>query len=146
VFNVSESNVLATADAGRLTDDPSDSVRLSRNQTDPNLLEDGVNSVQVARESSDRFRVEYGGYLSGRLWVTHDGVVELKRHFLDDRAAVPAWVLSRESVPDWFPAPGDPPDPVRCDDCGDDVPVTSVLTPLEEGSPTRYCPECWSSR
>jgi hypothetical protein len=85
--------------------------------------------------------------MSGRLWITHDGVCELKQCFLDDREEIPGWTLSTElsEIPDWFPTPGHVPSSVTCDECGSDVSVTAVVTPLSEETNGRYCPDCWSS-
>lgn len=148
MFDISASNIIEQDEAGdcfKSNEQPD--VSLSRNQTDPNLIEDGVVSIGLFHESDDRFRVEYWGYMSGCLWITHDGVRELKQTFFDDREEIPGWVLSTEhtELPDWFPIPEQIPTSVTCDNCGSDVPMTEILTPRVGDTEARYCHDCWSS-
>lgn len=148
MFDISESNIIERGEAGELFGSEGQlHVRMARNQTNPNMIVDGVDSIKIFCESDDRFRVEYWGYMSGRLWLTRDGVIELKQHFLDDREEVPGWTLSTEltELPDWFPTPEYVPSPVTCDECGSGVSVTEVVTPWSGESQDRYCPDCWSS-
>lgn len=148
MFDISESNIIEQREpADRFGSEDQPQVRITRNQTDPHLIVDGVDGIGIFCESDDRFRVEYWGYMAGRLWLTRDGVSELKQHFLDDREKIPGWTLSTElpEVPDWFPAPEHTPSPVTCDECGSEVPVTEVVTPQSGESQARFCPDCWTS-
>ncbi|QLD86154.1 hypothetical protein HWV23_10600 [Natronomonas halophila] len=148
MFGISEPNILEQGEAGdQFINEDQPQVRITRNQTDPNWIVDGVDSIEISYESNDRFRVEYWGYMTGRLWITHDGVNELKQTFLDDRDEIPGWTLSTEltELPDWFPVPDDIPSPVTCSECGSEVSVTEVTAPLSGGLQDRYCPDCWSS-
>jgi hypothetical protein len=148
VFDISESHIIEQGEAGELSgSDEQPQVRITRNQTEPNLIVDGVDSIEIFHESSNRFRIEYWGYMSGRLWLTRDGVSELKQSFLDDQEEIPGWTLTTElaELPDWFPAPESPPSPVICYECGSEVSVTEVVTPWSEETKDRYCPDCWSS-
>lgn len=147
VFDISEANIIETGEAGRIGCGEQPSVRISRNQTEPNLIEDGVDSIELFRESEHRFCVAYWGYLSGRLWVTHAGVCELKQAFLDGREDIPDWTLSTPltELPDWFPTPEWTPSPVSCDECDSLVPVTEIVTPWGQDTKSRYCQDCWSS-
>ena len=148
MFGISESNIIEQGEAGELfgSEDQSN-VRISGNQTVPNLIVDGVDSIEITRESSNRFRLAYGGFTSGRLWLTRDGVRELKQSLLNDQEEIPEWTLSTEltELPDWFPAPESLPSPVICNECGSEVSVTEVVTPWSEDTKNRYCPDCWSS-
>ena len=148
MFDISESNIIEQGEAGELFGSEDQSkVRITRNQTEPNLIVDGVDIIEIFHESSNRFRVEYWGYMSGRLWLTRDGVSELKQSFLNDQEEIPGWTLSTEltELPDWFPAPESLPPPVICSECGSEVSVTEVVTPWSEDTKNRYCPDCWSS-
>lgn len=148
MFDISESNIIEQGkpeDQFGSEDQPQ--VRIIRNQTDPHLIVDGVDSIEIFCESDDRFRVEYWGYMAGRLWLTHDGVRELKQNFLDDQEEIPGWTLSTDpsEIPDWFPIPEHPPSPVSCDQCGSQVSVTEIVTPWSEDSQDHYCLDCWNT-
>lgn len=148
VFDISESNIIEEGELGdRFGTGDQPPVRLTRNQTDPTLIVDGVDVIEIFCESDNRFRAEYWGYLTGRLWLTRDGVRELKQNFLDDRERIPGWTLSTElpELPDWFPAPENIAPPVTCDKCGSEASVTEVVTPWSRESQDRYCPDCWPS-
>lgn len=148
MFGISDPNIIEHGEAGEVSGNEHEQyVRMARNQTEPDMIVDGVDSMEILYEPGDRFRVEYWGYMSGRLWVTQDGVAELKQTFLDDQNDIPGWTLSTDltELPDWFPTPESVPSPVTCDDCGSDVPVTEVVTPWLAGSHDRFCPDCWAS-
>lgn len=148
MFEISGANIIEQGEPGdRFGSENQPQVSITRNQTDPTLIVDGVDSIEIFSESDDRFRVEYWGYMAGRLWLTRDGVRELKQHFLDDREEIPGWTLSTElsELPDWFPTPEHLPSPVTCDECGSEVSVTEVVTPWSGESQDRYCSDCWTT-
>jgi len=149
MFNISEIN---TIERGELdtpcTSDDQPSVSISRNQTDPSIIEDGIVNIGIFYETDDRFRVEYWGYMSGCLWITSDGVHELKQIFLDNTEKIPRWTLATEitDLPDWFPTPEKIPSPVTCDKCGSEVSVTEIKTTAFEDPEARFCPSCYLIR
>jgi hypothetical protein len=145
MFGISKSNIIEEGEDGKTSRNSNGpQVVISRNQTNPNMIVDGVNSIDISRESSDRFYVHYYGFTSGSLWVTADGIRELKETFLDDQKEIPNWTVSTD-LPDWFPTPEWTPSPVTCEECGSDVPVTQVVTPFLSGIEDRYCRDCWYS-
>lgn len=148
VFGVSKANILERDNTnGMFADEGDETVSISKNLRIENMIEEGVDGVDIYKESSGRFQVIYGGYLSGSFLITDAGVEELKEYFLDDQDEIPYWVLSTdiEKLPDWFPRPGTRPDPVICEKCGRDVAVTEVITPIGSDGLDYFCPECWET-
>jgi hypothetical protein len=148
VFDISESNIIEREETGGVFENEGQpQVRIVRNQADPTMIVDGVDGISVTCESTNRLYVEYWGYLAGGLWATRDGVSELKQNLLDDQDDIPGWSLSTDvdELPDWFPAPENPPSPVTCTECGSEVSGTKVVTPYSGELQDRYCPDCWVS-
>lgn len=146
MFGISDENIIEQGDEARaLGAEPEDAVRIRRNQTTPDLIEDGVDSLIVTEESADCFRVEYSGYMRGFLLTTHEGITELGESFFADQREIPHHILSTgaRDPPRWVPPEYSPPSPVNCGECGDEVAVTNILTPIWDYESDRFCPECW---
>ena len=146
MFGLSESNIITR---GNRQDRDSHStppdVSLSRNQTNPNLIEDGIDVIDIFAEPDDRYRIEYGGgYNTGKIWITKEGLRELKTSLLDNQTEIPHWIVSSD-LPEWFPTPVPTYPPVICEECGDDVLVSAVVTPWLSQSDSRYCWDCWEA-
>jgi hypothetical protein len=92
--------------------------------------------------------VEYWGYLTSNLKVNSAGVTELFESLLTGDDEIPSWVISGDiaDLPAWFPIEYTAPEPIGCGQCGSNVPVTEILTPLREDVPARWCNECWKNR
>lgn len=83
-------------------------VVLSFEQTDTSVIRDGIDGVAVSEEDSDTYRVDYWGYLYGRLRITRAGVAELGETLLEDQSDLGYWAVDSGSVdtddlPWWIP-------------------------------------------
>lgn len=148
MFGISESNIIDRGNENRpIGNAETPIVRLSYNQTIPNMIRDGVDSVSVYTESKNLYRVEYGGYLTGYFILTLEGVQELVDSLLGGQSEISHWVIRQDidQLPDWISNEYPTPEPVSCDKCGADVNVTNIVTPLLDGKSGRYCPDCWKS-
>jgi hypothetical protein len=120
-------------------------VSIRYNQTNPGLIRDGINEIEVFQEAVEKYRVQYWGYSSGSLQVTASGVDELGKHLFTDSDRVPHWLLDDAAVGDapwWVPNGYEQPTSVACDICEDEVPVTVIVTPERERSDRKVCPDC----
>jgi hypothetical protein len=121
------------------------------NQTDPDVIEDGIDFVAIVEEPEGVYRIDYWGYDYGRLRITTDGVEQLGQDLLDNPDMIPNWTLDPETadaedLPWWVPdnilvAPT-----VTCESCGSDVPVREVVTPRRSGVTDDIdvlCRDCW---
>jgi hypothetical protein len=144
MFGISESNILEQGHHLETEQKDNEIVRLTRNQTEPNLIVDGVDIVSIFREAESVYLVEYLGYLTGCLSVTQRGVEELVDCFFQDQSEIPSWVIGQDQsdLPNWLQKKYEPPGPVQCDECGNAVSVTRIVTPLF--SDGKFCPDCWS--
>jgi hypothetical protein len=126
-------------------------VHLRYNQTDPDVIEDGIDLVAVIEESEGAYRIDYWGYTYGRLRVTADGVEQLGQKLLRNADRIPDWTLDPETVdaedlPWWVPGETTVVPTVTCEDCGSDVSVREVVTPRKSrGTEERdvLCRDCW---
>ncbi len=143
MLGISDANIIVKGSTRKmLPADEEPAVTISRNQTQPNLIEDGIGAIHIFPASDTLLRIEYRGYMTGHLWITPDGVAELNEHFLESTDRIPEWVVS-EDRPDWFPTPVKSHPSVPCENCGTDVSVRAVVTPVRAGRESRYCRDCW---
>lgn len=132
-------------------DDPD--VCLRYNHTDPDVISDGVDGIDVIQEEEDVYRVDYWGYAFGRLLVHPAGVEELGQEYLATDAEIPSWTLDSETVdegdlPWWVPDDVDPDPTTTCQRCREAVSVQNVVTPSRPGFEDErvFCRECWEER
>lgn len=126
-------------------------VHIKYNQTDPHLIRDGVDFIAVIDEGEGRYRVDFWGYVFGRLYVTEEGVQELGQRLTADEGRIPSWLLDPGTVdagdvPGWVPDSVDIEPTVTCDNCAKTVGVQNVVTPrnhAESGDRAVLCRECW---
>lgn len=153
MFDISESHVLESTDEPSPAGGDDDVVATLRyNQTEPDVIRDGVDIVEIVDETDgdgERYRISYSGYLRGTIVVTRSGLEELGRSLLGSNATVPRWLLSpgdggEESLW-WVPDGYDPADTVECSRCGSDVGVDEVVTPAgdREAVDEYCCRDCW---
>lgn len=147
MLSISDENIIEEIEReGSIDDDGG--VRILHNQTDPTIISDGVDVVNVVKEDEDRYRIDYWGYLTGCLLITKEGAKELGEELLAGQEEIPYWTV--ESVPDetsdWIPDEYSPPSRVNCDNCQEPTPVTEILTPGKTGGKEygRYCRDCWA--
>ncbi|WP_128478904.1 hypothetical protein [Halorussus pelagicus] len=50
-----------------------DVTRIRYNQTDPNVISDGVDVIEILEDAEDLYQLKYWGYWSGLLTVTEEG-------------------------------------------------------------------------
>jgi len=122
------------------------SITIVRNQSDPQLIEDGVVGITVEPLSDDVFKVSYRGFVSGQMAVTADGMEQLGKHLFEDRKPVPDWLLtdveSISDLPAFMPAEIELNPPVDCRECGATERAADVLTP---GGGDPICEVCWQA-
>ena len=146
MLGISEENIIEKVE-GEEAIDKNGGIELRYNQTDPTVITDGVDAVRVSQEDEDVYRVDYWGYLIGRLLITEEGVNEMGENLLGDQEEIPRWVIESETdgAVDWIPDDFSPPSEVTCEECHESVAVTEILTPgrTGEGDFERYCRDCW---
>lgn len=149
MFDISDEYVVQREHYGSLdgVSEKEAQIRFRRNQSDPNMIVDGVDGVTVFKESEDRYLIQYGGYMHGHLTVTREGVKELGKCLLNGQQEIPDWVISssKDYLPDWMPSDYRKPEPVVCDVCGKEVSVSDIVRPLVQEEFDRYCPDCWET-
>jgi hypothetical protein len=123
---------------------------LRHNQTDPAVISDGVDRVDVLAESDDRYLLDYWGFYVGYLRTTREGVAELGEALLADRDPVPRWLLDLPGdgdVPWWVPEEYDGRPTFACEHCGEETDAGDVVTPGGRGSPGTdvLCRDCLSA-
>lgn len=126
-------------------------VHLRYNQTDPDVIEDGIDFVAVIEEPEGVYRIDYWGYSYGRLRVTADGVEQLGQKFLGNPDKIPSWTLDPETVDAedlawWVPDEAPVASTVTCEGCGSEVSVREVVTPKRPGMTEDIdvvCQSCW---
>jgi hypothetical protein len=108
------------------------------------MIVDDVGSVSIYGESEGAYRIEYLGFIAGWLSVTQEGVEEMSEIMFQEQSEIPNWVIGRDCTnpPGWLQEQYDPPDPIQCAKCGNEVSVSRIVTPLQESE--RYCPDCWN--
>lgn len=151
MLSISEANILAHEERTERTIDNEDSVRLVYNQTDPHTIRDGVDSITVAQQTEESYRIVYSGYLAGSLRVTADGIAELGGIYLTDRAEPLHWLLDATTVDDtnlpwWVPETLDLYPKLDCDRCDETTQAEAIVTPLgfqTETSADQFCRDCW---
>lgn len=147
MLDISDENIIDRGDDGMVIgSDDTSIVRFSFNQSDPNMLRDGVDGISVFNESDGQYRVEYWGYVTGYLTVTQEGVKELAEDLFENQTEVPSWKVETGSdgLPDWFPE-YNPPEPICCDECETETAAFDIVTPLLDEDAGRYCPDCWDT-
>ena len=128
-------------------------VHMRYNQTDPDVIRDGIDSVAVIEEPEDVYRVDYWGYVFGRLRVTAAGVEQLGRDLLGNPDNVPSWTLNPKTVdaddmPWWIPDQTPVAPTVSCDVCEEKVSVRNVVTPQRPVltfDAEVFCRDCWDA-
>lgn len=126
-------------------------VHLRYNQTDPDVIEDGIDFVAVIEEPEEVYRIDYWGYDYGRLRITADGVEQLGQDLLGNPDMIPNWTLDPETadaedLPWWVPDETAVAPTVTCEDCGSDVSVREVVTPRKSRGTEDMdvlCRNCW---
>ena len=126
-------------------------VHLRYNHTDPDLIRDGIDFVAVVEESEEVYRIDYTGFVFGRLRVTATGIEQLGEDLLGNPDAVPNWTLNPETVdaddlPWWVPEETSVNPTIACDVCADNVSVRDVFTPrrpLPDVDGDILCRNCW---
>lgn len=121
-------------------------VTISYNQTEPNLIRDGIDAIAVTGRADETYRVQYWGYIAGGLVVTAAGIKELGRSLFANADPIPQWVLDDEVAADppwWVPDEYEQPTEVCCDECNSEVAVTEILTPEREHRDRQLCPDCY---
>jgi hypothetical protein len=126
-------------------------VHLRYNQTDPDVIEDGIDFVAVIEESDEVYRIDYWGYVYGRLRITADGVEQLGQKLLGNPDPIPNWTVDPETVdaealPWWVPDETLVAPTVTCEGCGSDVSVRDVVTPQRSvvtDDIDVLCRDCW---
>ena len=88
--------------------DDRDGVILFFKQTDDSVIRDGIDGVAVTNEDNDTYRVDYWGYLYGRMRITREGLTELAENLLEEQGDLGYWVVDSKSVdinclPSWIP-------------------------------------------
>jgi len=147
MFDIPEESILEEHDESRRgEDDPI--ATLSYNQTERDLIRDGVDYVEVVALGDDRYRIDYTGYMVGSLVVTGDGLEAFGQSLLADREDVPHWLVSVEADDDseteWLPETYGAPETVACAECGDEIGVDDVITLGGRNDSEGYrCEACW---
>ena len=147
MFDIPAESILEQYDEPRRgEDDPI--ATLSYNQTDRDVIRDGVDYIEVVALGDDRYRIDYTGYAVGSLVVTGDGLEAFGQSLLTDRADVPHWLLTVETDDDsetaWLPETYGSPETVACAECGTEVPADDVITLGGRNDTEGFrCGECW---
>ena len=147
MFDVPEESVLERHDEPRRGEgDPI--ATLSYNQSDRDVIRDGVDYVEIVALGDDRYRIDYTGYAVGSLVVTGEGLEAFGQRLLADREEIPRWLLSVETddgtETEWLPERYDAPETVACAECGAEVGVDDVITLGGRNDADGYrCEQCW---
>ena len=129
-------------------------VHLRYNHTEPHMIRDGVDFIAVVEESDEVYRIDYRGYVFGRLRVTVEGIKQLGEDLFSNPDPVPNWTLNPDTVdaddlPWWIPEETTVNPTIACDVCGQNVSVRDVLTPqqqLTDADAEIFCHDCWEMR
>lgn len=129
-------------------------VQLRYNQTNPNVIRDGIDFITVIEEFERVYRIDYWGYAFGRLRVTADGIEQLGQDLLNHSDTVPKWTIDPETVnadnlPWWVPDEMQITPTVKCVDCDSEVSVREVVTLKRQpdiDDRDVFCRECWQDQ
>jgi hypothetical protein len=129
-------------------------VQLRYNQIEPSIITDGVDVIAVIDEGNDKYRVDFWGYASGRMYIDADGVQELGQKLTSNEDEIPVWTLDPETIdgddpPWWIPESVDIEPTVTCDNCTKTVSARDVFTPRNLPPSIDgpiVCQACWDRR
>ncbi len=132
--------------------EPGESTKLvatSPSYTDPMLVVDGIDKINVLQEDSETYLIDFHGFESGYLRVTEAGVVEFGENYLGDEDGIPSWYVEgfdeSNELPDWIPDTYQPQTTIECVRCGKEISVVDMVTPgrAEGDAVDWFCRDCW---
>ena len=100
----------------------SEGIHIRYHETNPHVISDGVDHIAVIKESDERYRLDYRGYLEGRIYVSLQGIEVFGEQRLGGDEPVPSWIVDIETVdgvniPWWFPDEADIYPQATCQEC-----------------------------
>lgn len=100
----------------------SEGVHIRYNETIPNVMSDGVDHIAVVKESDERYRLDYRGYVEGRIYVSLRGIEIFGEQHLASDDPVPPWIVDIETIdgvnmPWWVPDDTDIYPQATCEKC-----------------------------
>jgi HEAT repeat protein len=120
--------------------------------TDPLVLVDGVDHIQVIPEGESTYHIQYHGYVAGCIQVTDAGIREFGQNYLKGEQAIPSWYITEQDTsatefPWWVPDSYDPRRTIDCVRCKTAVSILEVVTPGRASDEISvvdwFCSDCW---
>lgn len=125
-------------------------VATSPSYTDPLIIVDGINRINIVQKAESTYLIHYQGYVSGYALVTDDGIREFGENYLSDERGIPDWyIIDTDDDPDatqwWVPDSYTPDQTIDCDRCTTAASLPELVTPgRTDGEVINwFCSDCW---